>query len=125
MLVSLYTIPEVQEGISDSSIVGGIGSSAYQCTGGRQHDRDKCFNLRLMWRYRPLLYQTGECIDNLLGKTELVNSTRILLSTKRIFLSCQMFLPSPIKTQTTVSLPVEGHSLLSLGLGTHYQNVFV
>ena len=31
-------------------IVGGAGNAAYHCTGGRQTDRDKCFNLRLMWR---------------------------------------------------------------------------
>ncbi|KAI9063941.1 polysaccharide lyase family 14 protein [Trametes sanguinea] len=31
-------------------IYGGVGESAYGCTGGRQHDRCKCFNLRLMWR---------------------------------------------------------------------------
>ncbi|KAI0685578.1 hypothetical protein BC835DRAFT_510128 [Cytidiella melzeri] len=29
---------------------GGTGDSAYGCTGGRQSDRCKCFNLRLMWR---------------------------------------------------------------------------
>lgn len=29
---------------------GGVGNSAYGCTGGRQTDRCKCFNLRLMWR---------------------------------------------------------------------------
>ncbi|TDL21278.1 hypothetical protein BD410DRAFT_790052 [Rickenella mellea] len=29
---------------------GGIGDSAFQCSGGRQNDRDKCFGLRLMWR---------------------------------------------------------------------------
>ncbi|PSR70809.1 hypothetical protein PHLCEN_2v13307 [Hermanssonia centrifuga] len=31
-------------------IYGGVGESAYGCTGGRQTDRCKCFNLRLMWR---------------------------------------------------------------------------
>ncbi|KAH8088974.1 hypothetical protein BXZ70DRAFT_899301 [Cristinia sonorae] len=31
-------------------IYGGVGDSAYGCTGGRQTDRCKCFNLRLMWR---------------------------------------------------------------------------
>ncbi|KAI0365896.1 hypothetical protein BV20DRAFT_1098122 [Pilatotrama ljubarskyi] len=31
-------------------IYGGAGDSAYGCTGGRQSDRCKCFNLRLMWR---------------------------------------------------------------------------
>ncbi|KAI0753561.1 hypothetical protein C8Q80DRAFT_1152879 [Daedaleopsis nitida] len=31
-------------------IYGGAGDSAYGCTGGRQTDRCKCFNLRLMWR---------------------------------------------------------------------------
>lgn len=29
---------------------GGEGDSAYGCTGGRQTDRCRCFNLRLMWR---------------------------------------------------------------------------
>ncbi|TFK84349.1 polysaccharide lyase family 14 protein [Polyporus arcularius HHB13444] len=29
---------------------GGAGDHAYGCTGGRQNDRCKCFNLRLMWR---------------------------------------------------------------------------
>ncbi|KAI5987349.1 polysaccharide lyase family 14 protein [Pisolithus orientalis] len=29
---------------------GGVGELAYRCSGGRQHDRCKCFNLRLMWR---------------------------------------------------------------------------
>ncbi|KAI0628418.1 hypothetical protein C8Q77DRAFT_1076764 [Trametes polyzona] len=31
-------------------IYGGVGDSAYNCTGGRQTDRCKCFDLRLMWR---------------------------------------------------------------------------
>ncbi|KAI0764306.1 hypothetical protein BD413DRAFT_482853 [Trametes elegans] len=31
-------------------VYGGAGDSAYGCTGGRQTDRCKCFNLRLMWR---------------------------------------------------------------------------
>ncbi|EJF57270.1 hypothetical protein BD309DRAFT_992515 [Dichomitus squalens] len=31
-------------------IYGGAGEFAYGCTGGRQTDRCKCFNLRLMWR---------------------------------------------------------------------------
>jgi len=31
-------------------IYGGMGDSAYGCTGGRQNDRCSCFNLRLMWR---------------------------------------------------------------------------
>lgn len=31
-------------------IYGGVGDSAYGCTGGRQTDRCHCFNLRLMWR---------------------------------------------------------------------------
>ncbi|KAI0667039.1 hypothetical protein C8Q78DRAFT_1056133 [Trametes maxima] len=31
-------------------LYGGAGNSAYGCTGGRQTDRCKCFNLRLMWR---------------------------------------------------------------------------
>ncbi|EIW53921.1 uncharacterized protein TRAVEDRAFT_153895 [Trametes versicolor FP-101664 SS1] len=31
-------------------IYGGAGDAAYGCTGGRQTDRCKCFNLRLMWR---------------------------------------------------------------------------
>ncbi|KAH9941436.1 hypothetical protein B0H21DRAFT_752716 [Amylocystis lapponica] len=31
-------------------IYGGVGDSAYGCTGGRQSDRCKCFDLRLMWR---------------------------------------------------------------------------
>ncbi|EGN97512.1 polysaccharide lyase family 14 protein [Serpula lacrymans var. lacrymans S7.3] len=29
---------------------GGVGDLAYKCSGGRQDDRCKCFNLRLMWR---------------------------------------------------------------------------
>lgn len=29
---------------------GGIGDAAYRCTGGRQNDRCKCFDIRLMWR---------------------------------------------------------------------------
>jgi hypothetical protein len=29
---------------------GGVGEHAYGCTGGRQQERCKCFNLRLMWR---------------------------------------------------------------------------
>ncbi|KAL5529872.1 hypothetical protein ACEPAF_6129 [Sanghuangporus sanghuang] len=29
---------------------GGVGTSAYSCTGGRKEGRDTCFNLRLMWR---------------------------------------------------------------------------
>ncbi|TDL14743.1 hypothetical protein BD410DRAFT_858017 [Rickenella mellea] len=35
---------------------GGEGDSAFHCSGGRQYDRDKCFDLRLMWR----LNGTGE-----------------------------------------------------------------
>ncbi|KAJ3528443.1 hypothetical protein NM688_g7999 [Phlebia brevispora] len=31
-------------------IYGGVDEFAYGCTGGRQTDRCKCFNLRLMWR---------------------------------------------------------------------------
>ncbi|THH27546.1 hypothetical protein EUX98_g6647 [Antrodiella citrinella] len=31
-------------------LYGGVGESAYGCTGGRQTDRCNCFNLRLMWR---------------------------------------------------------------------------
>ncbi|KAI0264193.1 hypothetical protein BC834DRAFT_884177 [Gloeopeniophorella convolvens] len=31
-------------------VYGGIGDSAYSCTGGRKEDRCRCFNLRLMWR---------------------------------------------------------------------------
>ena len=37
-------------------IDGGSGDFAYGCTGGRQTDRCKCFNLRLMWRYASLLH---------------------------------------------------------------------
>ncbi|KIK80505.1 polysaccharide lyase family 14 protein [Paxillus rubicundulus Ve08.2h10] len=29
---------------------GGVGELAYRCSGGRQHERCKCFNVRLMWR---------------------------------------------------------------------------
>ncbi|KAI6117839.1 hypothetical protein EDD16DRAFT_1586271 [Pisolithus croceorrhizus] len=29
---------------------GGVGELAYSCSGGRQHDRCKCFSFRLMWR---------------------------------------------------------------------------
>ncbi|KAL7277514.1 hypothetical protein ACG7TL_008435 [Trametes sanguinea] len=39
-----------QKGGKLPGIYGGVGQSAYGCTGGRQHDRCKCFNLRLMWR---------------------------------------------------------------------------
>ncbi|KLO04817.1 hypothetical protein SCHPADRAFT_911425 [Schizopora paradoxa] len=35
-------------------IFGGLGNSAYGCTGGRQTDRENCFNLRLMWRQSSL-----------------------------------------------------------------------
>ncbi|KAF9463994.1 hypothetical protein BDZ94DRAFT_1308260 [Collybia nuda] len=31
-------------------IFGGVGDLSYSCTGGRQNDRCKCFNLRPMWR---------------------------------------------------------------------------
>lgn len=34
----------------DMMPVGGAGTFAYSCTGGRKNDRDKCFNFRLMWR---------------------------------------------------------------------------
>jgi hypothetical protein len=30
--------------------VGGVGELSYGCTGGRQEERCKCFNLRPMWR---------------------------------------------------------------------------
>ncbi|KAI8978175.1 hypothetical protein BD414DRAFT_494807 [Trametes punicea] len=39
-----------QKGGKLPGIYGGVGDSAYGCTGGRQQDRCKCFNLRLMWR---------------------------------------------------------------------------
>ena len=29
---------------------GGVGSLAYACSGGRQDDREQCFDLRMMWR---------------------------------------------------------------------------
>ncbi|KAG0694767.1 polysaccharide lyase family 14 protein [Suillus ampliporus] len=29
---------------------GGVGDAAYRCSGGRQNDRCKCFDVRLMWR---------------------------------------------------------------------------
>jgi hypothetical protein len=29
---------------------GGVGDAAYGCSGGRQNDRCKCFDVRLMWR---------------------------------------------------------------------------
>jgi len=29
---------------------GGVGSFAYECSGGRQDNREECFDLRLMWR---------------------------------------------------------------------------
>ncbi|KAJ7160157.1 polysaccharide lyase family 14 protein [Mycena filopes] len=35
-------------------IFGGEGESSYACTGGRQHDRSKCFNVRPMWRAKGL-----------------------------------------------------------------------
>ncbi|KAF9019369.1 hypothetical protein BDZ89DRAFT_1103437 [Hymenopellis radicata] len=31
-------------------VFGGEGESAYGCTGGRQHQRSTCFNIRPMWR---------------------------------------------------------------------------
>ncbi|KIM28461.1 polysaccharide lyase family 14 protein [Serendipita vermifera MAFF 305830] len=31
-------------------LFGGIGKLAYGCSGGRKQDRDKCFDLRYMWR---------------------------------------------------------------------------
>ncbi|THH19197.1 hypothetical protein EW146_g1929 [Bondarzewia mesenterica] len=31
-------------------IFGGVGNSAYGCSGGRKNERCKCFDLRLMWR---------------------------------------------------------------------------
>ncbi|OCH91047.1 hypothetical protein OBBRIDRAFT_792659 [Obba rivulosa] len=31
-------------------VYGGAGDSAYGCTGGRQDDRCRCFDFRLMWR---------------------------------------------------------------------------
>ncbi|KAF8878949.1 polysaccharide lyase family 14 protein [Infundibulicybe gibba] len=31
-------------------IFGGVGDSSYSCTGGTQHERCECFNLRPMWR---------------------------------------------------------------------------
>ncbi|KAI0073586.1 hypothetical protein K474DRAFT_1666433 [Panus rudis PR-1116 ss-1] len=39
-----------QKGGKLPGIYGGVGNSAYGCTGGRQTDRCRCFNLRLMWR---------------------------------------------------------------------------
>ena len=36
--------------LTDRYTVGGIGSSSYGCSGGRQEDREECFDLRLMWR---------------------------------------------------------------------------
>ncbi|KAL4246222.1 Polysaccharide lyase 14 [Abortiporus biennis] len=39
-----------QKGGKLPGIYGGTGDSSYGCTGGRQTDRCKCFNLRLMWR---------------------------------------------------------------------------
>ncbi|KAH7883456.1 polysaccharide lyase family 14 protein [Phlebopus sp. FC_14] len=33
---------------------GGVGQLAYRCSGGRQDDRCKCFNVRLMWRSNGL-----------------------------------------------------------------------
>ncbi|KAL4079094.1 polysaccharide lyase family 14 protein [Scleroderma citrinum] len=33
---------------------GGVGDLAYRCSGGRQTDRARCFNLRLMWRRNGL-----------------------------------------------------------------------
>ncbi|KAI0343633.1 hypothetical protein BDW22DRAFT_1191647 [Trametopsis cervina] len=41
---------EWQKGGKLPGMYGGAGDSAYGCTGGRQTDRCKCFNLRLMWR---------------------------------------------------------------------------
>ncbi|KAG8838867.1 hypothetical protein FRB91_007347 [Serendipita sp. 411] len=31
-------------------LFGGVGELAYACTGGRKENRDKCFDLRYMWR---------------------------------------------------------------------------
>ncbi|KAM5545157.1 hypothetical protein V8D89_001268 [Ganoderma adspersum] len=41
---------EFMKGGKLPGIYGGAGDSAYGCTGGRQNDRCRCFNLRLMWR---------------------------------------------------------------------------
>ncbi|OJT12174.1 hypothetical protein TRAPUB_11284 [Trametes pubescens] len=41
---------DFREGGKLPGIYGGAGDAAYGCTGGRQTDRCKCFNLRLMWR---------------------------------------------------------------------------
>ena len=32
-------------------VVGGVGNLSYSCSGGRQEQRDQCFDLRGMWRY--------------------------------------------------------------------------
>lgn len=41
---------EWQKGGKLPGLFGGIGEYAYGCTGGRQEDRDRCFDLRYMWR---------------------------------------------------------------------------
>lgn len=41
---------EWQKGGKLPGLYGGVGEFSYGCTGGRNTDRCKCFNLRLMWR---------------------------------------------------------------------------
>ncbi|GJF00127.1 hypothetical protein PsYK624_164060 [Phanerochaete sordida] len=41
---------EWQKGGKLPGVYGGVGEFAYGCSGGRQENRCKCFNLRLMWR---------------------------------------------------------------------------
>lgn len=36
--------------INTQLLDGGVADAAYKCTGARQNDRCKCFNVRLMWR---------------------------------------------------------------------------
>lgn len=57
---------------------GGVDSSAYQCSGGRQTDRIDCFDLRLMWRanglgevygYLPLTEDNASVLKNVPPKT--------------------------------------------------------
>lgn len=60
---------------------GGIGSLAYECSGGRQDEREECFDLRLMWRYRIISSPVGlvaqTLVDHITGRTVWANYTHI------------------------------------------------
>ncbi|TDL19278.1 hypothetical protein BD410DRAFT_830416 [Rickenella mellea] len=61
---------------------GGIGDSAFGCSGGRQTDREECFDLRLMWRsngkgelydYLPLTSTNAKALSTV-GPETILNS---------------------------------------------------